>query len=50
MPDDDTSRGLAQATEAWLDIVLMATAIALAPCEWGARLVIVWSRTAGDRS
>ena len=47
MHSDDAFQAVAEATEAWLDVLLMTTAIALAPYEWGAYLVMGWTRTVG---
>jgi hypothetical protein len=44
MADEPADRTATQAAEAWLDLVLLATALALAPYEFGARLLIAWSR------
>jgi hypothetical protein len=44
MDDEPAISAVAQATEAWLDIVLTATALALAPYEWGAQVLIAWAR------
>jgi len=42
--DDEALRVAVQATEAWLDLLLMATSMALAPYEWGGHLIIVCTR------
>lgn len=45
MTDDDAARVLARAAEAWLDVVLIATAMALAPCEFSGRWMVAWARS-----
>lgn len=47
MPDDDALRCFGQATEAWLDVLLMTSEMALLPCEFCAQFVIAWSRLIG---
>lgn len=44
MPDDDALGVVARATEAWLDLVLMATLFALAPYEWSGQLLTAWAQ------
>jgi hypothetical protein len=48
--DERALRTAAEAAEAWLDVLLLTTMIALAPCEWSARFVIAWTRAFGDGS
>jgi hypothetical protein len=44
--DDAALRAAADARQAWLDMLLLTTSLALAPCEWGACFVILWMRVA----
>lgn len=44
--DDAALRAAAGARQAWLDMLLLTTSLALAPCEWGAHFVILWTRVA----
>lgn len=46
MDEPDTPPAAIDPVEAWLDFVLLATMIAVAPYEWGARMVIAWTRPA----
>lgn len=44
MDDEPADHIAAQAAEAWLDMVLLATALALTPYEFSARLLVAWAR------
>ncbi len=46
--DDEALRVAVQATEAWLDLVLMATSMVLAPYEWSGHFIIVCTRSLSD--